>query len=89
MSAIDSHDSLERYCPRLGHDLAFSYCRKPGSAAPCSKMKDCWWERFNSQAFMEEHFDEEVLSKMSAPPQNRATSLFDLLQQAQEHLRGG
>ena len=84
---IDSHDSRERYCPRLGHELAFSYCRKPGSEPPCSRIRDCWWERFDIQAFLEDHYSAETLADMATPPANRVTSLFDLMKQAQERVR--
>lgn len=81
MSDPGMHDHQERYCPRLGHELSFAYCRHPGADTPCNKILDCWWERVDIKAYMAEHHPD---SAPQAPAMNRVTSLFDLMTQAQQ-----
>ena len=54
---ITEHDAKKRRCPMLGHEVAFSYCREPGSETPCRKIFDCWWETFDVSAFINDHYD--------------------------------
>jgi hypothetical protein len=87
MATIQDNDHRTRRCPRLGHDLQFSYCRKPGSDIPCSRIYDCWWETFDIKAFMNEHYGAETLAKVTQPQQHRVTSLFEMIQQAQQRAK--
>lgn len=36
------YDRLETYCGMLGHNIPFSYCRKPGADTPCPRLSGCW-----------------------------------------------
>ena len=72
----------------LGHEVAFSYCRAPGSEMPCRKIYDCWWETFDIDAFMKAHYDEAVLRRITAPPPSKAASLLDLIEQAKKRCAG-
>jgi len=81
---IDSNDHRRRRCPRLGHQLTFAYCRAPGTALPCRKILDCWFEAFDVRAFLEEHFTDEQIRQALAPPDDKMTSLIDLIQQARK-----
>ena len=87
--SIEEHDSRKRRCPMLGHELHFSYCRKPGSEIPCRKIFDCWWQAFDIKAFMEANYSRETLDQLLSPPKDRATSLLELIQQAQKRAEGG
>ena len=79
--------TLERRCPRLGGDVAFGYCKVCGeNKAPCFKVLDCWWERFDVVAYMQTCLSPEAfkaLKKKSRPP-DKVSSLLALIQQAQE-----
>jgi hypothetical protein len=81
-STITLHDRRERHCPMLGHELTFSYCRAPAADIPCRRIFDCWWERFDIRAFMQEHYSEEIIAKVRAAPASKATSILELIQQA-------
>ena len=81
----DSHDGRTRRCPMLGHRLAFSYCRAPGTDLPCRKIFDCWWESFDVVAFVREHYGEEAISRITEPPKEKMLSLLELIERA----RGG
>jgi hypothetical protein len=81
------HDERTRHCPKLGHQIAFSYCRIPGMETPCSKIYDCWWEAFDITAFMDKNYSEETRKKVTAPPPPKAMSLLDIMKQAQERIQ--
>ncbi len=83
---ITDHDKQERRCPRLGNDVPFSYCRKPGDDTPCSRIYDCWWQTFDIHAFMQEHYSKEILSEIAKPPQLKTTSLLEMIQQVEKRL---
>jgi hypothetical protein len=86
---ITEHDAKKRRCPLLGHEVAFSYCRTPGSDTPCRKIYDCWWETFDVAAFMKEHYDEATISRVTAPPPPKTATLMDLIEQARRRVDGG
>ena len=81
------YDKQTRRCPRLGHDIAFAYCREPGEQTPCFKVLDCWWEIFDIKAFMEENYSEEILRKITSPPKQKTTSLLEMIQAAQKRVK--
>jgi len=78
----DFHDARTRRCPMLGHTIAFSYCRSPGSELPCRKIFDCWWESFDVVAFIGEHYSEEDVRKIVEPPKEKMVNLADLIARA-------
>ncbi len=68
----------------LGHRLAFSYCRAPGRDVPCGKIVDCWWREFDIKAFLEAHFTPDQVNTISAPKQDKAVTIYELIKQAQD-----
>jgi hypothetical protein len=68
----------------LGHEMAFSYCRRPGQEIPCHKMYDCWWETFDVQAFVADNYSEEIRNAMSRPPQPKMLSIIEIIEQARK-----
>ena len=85
--SITQHDHRERHCPRLGHEVSFAYCRKPGSDTPCGKVLDCWWEGFDVAAFMAGHYADETIEQVLAPPRAKVLSLVELIEQAKQSAR--
>ena len=71
----------------MGHRLNFSYCRKPASAQPCRKIFDCWFKTFDIEQFMKEHFTDEQIKAILAPPKAKVSSLIELIQQTQENAK--
>lgn len=69
----------------LGHELTFGYCRWPGRELPCSRIFDCWHETFAVDDFIREHYSEEQIQLILAPPKPKMTSLLELIQQAQKN----
>ena len=81
---ISQHDRRERRCPRLGHEVPFSYCRAPGSAEPCRKILDCWWEIFEVEAFVRTHYGDEAIARIAQPLPNKVLSLVELIERARK-----
>jgi hypothetical protein len=88
---LNEHDQdvLPR-CPRLGHELAFGYCRQETRGKPCRLILDCWWERFDVRSFLRANLPEEGMAQVEqaacAPPPLKVVSLADLVQQAKERI---
>lgn len=78
------YDNRTRRCPRLGHEVPFSYCRAPAQPEPCGKILDCWWESFDVRGFVERAYGPETLAPLQAPPQPKVASIVDLIRQARE-----
>ena len=80
------NDDLERRCPRLGGDVGFKYCRFAGdNRQPCAKIADCWWERMDVMAYLEEIFSKKELQAfLRARPKPKLTSILELIEQARQ-----
>jgi len=79
-------ETMERRCPRLGGDVAFGYCKScEEGQAPCFKVLDCWWERFDVVAHMKSCLSAEAFDRLAQrrPAPDKVTSLVDLIRQAQ------
>jgi len=68
----------------LGHEVAFSYCRRPGQEIPCQKIFDCWWETIDVHAFVTENYSEEIRNAMIRPPKPRMLSIMEIIEQARK-----
>jgi hypothetical protein len=82
---IPPADDYKIRCPRLGHQIHFSYCRQENQGMPCFKTLDCWHTHFNvqdclkaelSDAQWEKAFCRQVKPKM--------LSLLELIEQAKK-----
>ena len=83
----DKINKQRGYCRRLGHDVDFSYCRIAGKGIPCFKIFDCWYERFDIQAFMESHYTPDEIKTLLAPPQDKVSTLYELIEKAKKAAR--
>jgi hypothetical protein len=81
--------TLQRRCPRLGGPVAFDYCRRADDGrAPCFKVFDCWWERFDVVDYFRQHLSQtEFSSLQNSPPPNKAASLVELIRQARQRIK--
>ena len=69
----------------LGHHVTFAYCRAGLSSQPCRKIFDCWFQTFDINKFMKEHFTDEEIKAILAPPKDKMTSIIELIQKAQQN----
>jgi hypothetical protein len=78
-------DGVKRRCPRLGHQIAFSYCRRENSGLPCFKTLDCWFEYFQVDVFLKDALSADEWQKaFERPPKPKMLSLVELIEQAQK-----
>jgi hypothetical protein len=72
-------------CPRLGHQITFSYCRIETKGLPCFKTLDCWHEHFLVEDFLREELTSQEWKKaFEGPPKPKMLSLLDLIEQAKK-----
>lgn len=78
----DAEDQRTGYCRALGHDVPFGYCRTVNGGAPCRKIRDCWFERFDVEAFINGHYSAEEQQAIFAPPPSKLATIVDLINKA-------
>jgi len=71
------------YCRRLGHDLTFAYCRQGSRGLPCAAILGCWRERLPVSEILTRQFSPEELEQAFHPPQDKLTSILDIVRQVQ------
>ena len=81
---IEDHDGRTMRCRRLGHTVAFKYCRTQEGASLCPLVLDCWWEVFEVGAFLEAHVPGDEFQRLTRP-QPKMQSLLELIEQAKTH----
>lgn len=78
-------DDCDIRCPRLGHQISFSYCRSENQGLPCFKTLDCWYTHFEVEAFLKKELTPEEWKKVfSGPPKPKMLSLVELIEQAKK-----
>lgn len=75
-------------CPRLGHPIAFSYCRRESNTLPCFKILDCWFQHFNVEEYLKTTLSSEEWAELfERPSKTKVQSLIELIEEAKK--RGG
>jgi hypothetical protein len=78
-------DDYEIRCPRLGHQISFSYCRRENNGLPCFKTLDCWYSHFLVEDYMRKELtEEEWEAAFSRPTKPKAVSLVELIERAKK-----
>ncbi len=78
-------DDYSIRCPRLGHQIPFSYCRVENRGSPCFKTLDCWYAHFLVEEFLRENLTPEEWEKaFERPVRPKVLTLMELVQQAKE-----
>ena len=80
------YDAREGYCRKLGHHLKFAYCRTMKDGAPCEKILDCWFEKFDVRGFLETHYTEDEIAEIRKPQMPKTASLLELIEQARRRI---
>ncbi len=85
---LESKDSYERRCPRLGGSVSFGYCRASGdNDTACWKIFDCWWERFDVVGHLQTFMPEDKFRIIAeARPKPKMVSLVELIEQAKKRI---
>jgi hypothetical protein len=75
-------------CPRLGHQISFSYCRSENLGLPCFKTLDCWHGHFSVEEYMKQELTPEEWEKVfNRPPKPKILSLVELIEQAKKQAK--
>jgi hypothetical protein len=78
-------DSYLIRCPRLGHQVSFSYCRFENNNLPCFKSLDCWFRHFPVEDYLRmELTPEEWQRVFESPPKTKVQSLVELIEKAKK-----
>ncbi|MBT3388193.1 MAG: hypothetical protein HN417_09695 [Desulfobacula sp.] len=85
LAADPPKDDVCIRCPRLGHQINFSYCRHENNGAPCFKTLDCWYTTFEVHAYLKDKLTQEEFQKAFLEKgKPKMSSLFDLIEQAKK-----
>ncbi|MCJ7595940.1 MAG: C1 family peptidase [Desulfobacterales bacterium] len=72
-------------CPRLGHQITFSYCRSENTGLPCFKILDCWFDQFLVEEYLRKELKpEEWKRAFERPPKTKVLSLVELIEEAKK-----
>jgi hypothetical protein len=72
-------------CPRLGHQIYFSYCRSEDKGLPCPKILECWHDHFRVEDFLKNELTHEDWQKVfSRTPKPKIISLVELIEHAKK-----
>ena len=75
-------------CPRLGHQIYFSYCRKENLGLPCFKTLDCWYSHFLVEDYLRGELSAEEWEKaFKRSDKTKTMSLIELIEQAKERTK--
>ena len=78
-------DEFQIRCPRLGHQIPFSYCRIENNGLPCFKTLDCWYQYFQVEDFLKKELSEEEFKKISRKQvKPKVLSLLEMIEQAKK-----
>ncbi|MBN1547305.1 MAG: hypothetical protein JW902_11645 [Syntrophaceae bacterium] len=81
----EQYDQLQCRCPRLGHEVAFSYCRQESGAMPCSRIIACWQAIFPVETYLRQEMAPDQWDVFCRrEPQDKLTSLIELIGKARE-----
>jgi hypothetical protein len=70
-------------CPRLGHEITFSYCLQESIDLPCSRILHCWSPVFNIETMLQKKLPKDVWQKfINSQPKDKVTSIVELIEAA-------
>jgi hypothetical protein len=77
------HDNKLTRCPRLGHEITFSYCLQESGVLPCSKIVSCWSSAFDVESFLRKNMTtQDWESFKNTQPKDKVTSLIEMIEAA-------
>ncbi|MDM7919894.1 MAG: hypothetical protein QUS12_12100 [Methanosarcina sp.] len=80
-------DAYQTRCPKLGHAVAFSYCRMENKGLPCFKALDCWFQTFPVEEYLRERLTkEEWETSFESKRPTKVQSLIELILAAKKQV---
>jgi len=82
----EPYDQLEIRCPKLGHQVLFSYCRREDDNLPCQRIFSCWeWRIPTIREYIKSKLSEEEIDRhFNRPPKDRLSTLIELIENAKK-----
>jgi len=78
-------DEFTIRCPRLGHQINYSYCRSENNGLPCFKTLDCWHLHFDVHTCLRDQLTQADFKKVfQSKTTPKIFSLLDLIEQAKQ-----
>lgn len=82
---VPPDDSFQIRCPRLGHQIYFSYCRRENMGIPCARTLDCWHPYFPVEEFLQQEMSPaEWQQAFCRPLKPKMLSLLEILADVQK-----
>lgn len=70
-------------CPKLGHQIVFSYCRSENLGLPCARTLDCWFSHFPVEPYLQKELGLKKWEQVfDTAPKQKMVSLLELIEQA-------
>jgi hypothetical protein len=79
-------DTRQGYCRKLGHHLAFKYCREEHNGWPCLKIRDCWFDGIDIDKFLQQNYRQDEIDHLHSSPQPKIGTIIELIQQARKNI---
>ena len=80
---IEEYDDLIMYCPQLGGEIPFKYCRTVNDDLPCRRIMVCWEFRIEISKFLGEHYSIDKIQRALAPPtKTKVDTILELIEKA-------
>jgi hypothetical protein len=81
-------NDLETRCPKLGHEIRFSYCRLEAGDLPCSRAIACWQSRIPVVDILQQSMSEEQWVRFrTTEPRDKLSTLLEHLAAADHRKR--
>ena len=81
---MEQYDDKTIRCPRVGGEVNFRFCRFENNMLPCRFIAGCWQGQMDIEAVLQEHYTEEELDRIFAPPQPKMERLVELMEKVQK-----
>ena len=85
MTTLEENDAFIIYCPQLGGEIPFRYCRMVNEDLPCRRIMVCWEFRIEISKFLGEHYSMDQIHRALAPStKTRLDTIFELIEKAKK-----
>lgn len=70
-------------CPRLGHEITFSYCLQEAGDLPCIRIMYCWQSAFDVKKLLKETLTSKQWQILNdSPTKDKITNILELIEKA-------
>ncbi len=79
---MESFDTAQIFCRKLGHYVPFKYCRSVNDGLPCGGIKDCTFEKLPIEEYLRANYSAAEIEKALNPPADKISTLIELIERA-------